>query len=190
MAKIFLVIKAWKINIISAALLKDDHLVSAGWDSWTPKDAGSFLRCGMAPGQAASVTPGHACRSQRSSLPAAHELSAASGLSICSMGAPKMFSKLMGTLDPSLCPVVTLPALTFNSALLVLPMPCSWGSCWVANPTQPPHLIMRWLFSLIQCSRYFPSIELNQQPSQQLESRACRHVNRSTQPVFLMPARS
>lgn len=46
MAKIFLVIKAWKINIIFAALLKGDHLVSAGWGSWTPRTQGHFFYMG------------------------------------------------------------------------------------------------------------------------------------------------
>lgn len=64
-------------------------------------------------------------------LPAAHELAAIKVLSTPSTGIPR----LVGRLPPSFCPVVALPPLTFASALLVLPVPCSWGDWWVPNPT-------------------------------------------------------
>lgn len=87
----------------------------------------------MIPGRAASV----ACRPQRGALPAAHELVPARELPVCCMGAPRVLSKLVGTLPPSFFPVVTLPPLTSTSVLLGLLMPCSWGNCWVPNPTTP-----------------------------------------------------
>lgn len=106
MAKIFLMIKAWKINISFAALLKGDHLVSARWGFWTPRTQGHFSYVRWSLDEQPVWPWDMPAASQRGALPVAHKLAAARGLSICSMGAPRVASKLVGRLPPSFWPVV------------------------------------------------------------------------------------
>lgn len=88
---------------------------------------------------------------QRGALTAAHELAPDRELPVCSMGAPKVLSKLVGRLPPSFFPVVTLPPLTSTSVLLGLLMPCSRGNCWVPNPTTPTgHAVTGFPYTMLQ----------------------------------------